>query len=488
MVLGIWFWKQPPQDSKFTRFGKIFLVAHALLALGFYFQSGNSENDAFNDTLNEWEFFHYYLGSKYAPELGYYGLYEAALLADQETWQGYKSSFIRELKTGKIVPITPDILSRAQNYKSRFAPEQWDAFVSDVLYFKTSLFFSGKWDRILQDKGYNATPPWSLVVGLLSQQISISHLNSLQILASLDLILLTFAFLAIFRVFGRVPVCLLLIFLGTHPAMNHSHMKWAYLRMDWLVCLLFSVCALKKRYYGLAGFLTAYAAMTRIFPVVFSFGIAGLWLKYWVQQRKFHPEYSRYLLSFFLTLICLGSLTLFVLGADYCLEFLEKIQIHDQQLSLYRVGFKMVFLGTYQKVEQGNSNYIEKFERSQWLWWGLQIGILVSFFLAIKRFEPEAVQAMGFVPCYFLFAPTFYYAVVLLIPLLFFGIQSSTRSGLFGLILLFFSSLITFLMHDAWGFSCSAQTWYSLSLGSFFVAVWMLPIVWTLIYLIKRFT
>ena len=55
--------------------------------------------------LNAYEFFHYYLGSKYAEELGYTRLYAAALIADDETgrkWD-HPSKMIRNLETGGYV-------------------------------------------------------------------------------------------------------------------------------------------------------------------------------------------------------------------------------------------------------------------------------------------------------------------------------------------------------------------------------------------------
>lgn len=471
-------WKSPPSNSLFIRRGKPILLIHAIFAGILYFQTGSTEEPTKANGFNEWEFFHYYLGAKYAPELGYYGLYEAVILADLELGAPTPPTFIRDLKTGQIIRFSENTRLRAKDYRSRFSPEQWNAFRADVLFFKERLFFTGKWERIVRDKGYNATPVWSLVVGLLSNSFSIQHPVSRQFLASLDLIMLALALLLIFRFFGMAPLCLIILFLGTHPAMSHSHLKWAYLRLDWLVCLLFSVCALKKRYFGLAGALTAYASLMRIFPITFTLGIGTLWLIHRIRERKWHPEYSRYLGVFFFTLLLLIGLTTFTLGTTYAHEFVTKIQTHDHQLSLYRVGFKMVFLGTYQKVEEGNHNYIQKLERTRVLWWTLQLVVFAFFVVAICRLEtlkfgPEAVQSFSFVLCYFLFAPTFYYMVILLIPLLFFLVQPISGSTLIGIFCLFLSSFLTFLFHDAWGYSCSAQTWYSLSTGTFVVTLWM---------------
>lgn len=52
------------------------LGAGAILAIGNYTDFGRWPQGS---CLNGWEFFHYYLQSKYAAEARYTGLYEAAL-------------------------------------------------------------------------------------------------------------------------------------------------------------------------------------------------------------------------------------------------------------------------------------------------------------------------------------------------------------------------------------------------------------------------
>jgi len=58
------------------------LAATAAFSVPVYF---NFFNYHFGGFVNPHEFFHYYLGSKYAREVGYFDLYNAALVADAET-------------------------------------------------------------------------------------------------------------------------------------------------------------------------------------------------------------------------------------------------------------------------------------------------------------------------------------------------------------------------------------------------------------------
>jgi hypothetical protein len=62
------------------------LAVAAVLSVAVYLDFGVFRYGTY---LNEWDFYHYYLGSKYAPELGYTRLYGATLLADRESGQRY---------------------------------------------------------------------------------------------------------------------------------------------------------------------------------------------------------------------------------------------------------------------------------------------------------------------------------------------------------------------------------------------------------------
>ncbi len=73
------------------------------------------------------EFTHYYLGSKYFPELGYGSLYTAMLEAEQESTGALSVEEARDLSTNHVVPAS-DLLNRAGEVKARFTPERWSQF------------------------------------------------------------------------------------------------------------------------------------------------------------------------------------------------------------------------------------------------------------------------------------------------------------------------------------------------------------------------
>src|SRR5262245_65092133 len=79
------------------------------------------------------EFFHYYLGAKYVPELGYTGLYDCVAAVDVERGKSYEIStyWIRDLRTNEL-RRGPENLDYAAQCRNRFSPERWAAFKADT--------------------------------------------------------------------------------------------------------------------------------------------------------------------------------------------------------------------------------------------------------------------------------------------------------------------------------------------------------------------
>jgi hypothetical protein len=235
----------------------------------------------YDSYLNAYEFYHYYIGTKYAREVGYSEMYMASLVADSETgmkWN-HKSGTVTDLAVGKKVS-SKKVLADAETYKSRFTPERWEEFKKDIVWFKERMVTS-RWSGVLRDKGYNGTPVWTMLVGgLLSNRISTDNEGGMMMLALLDPLLILITFLMVSWAFGFRTSFLMLVFLGTNYMMKYWHMKGAYLRTDWVMCMVMTVCLLRKKHFTLAGALMGYATLSRIFPAVLLFGIGArfFWL------------------------------------------------------------------------------------------------------------------------------------------------------------------------------------------------------------------
>ena len=272
-----------------------FLAFAALLAVENY---RATDYFRYGSYLNAYEFYHYYLGSKYARELGYTRLYAASLIADDETGRkwAHKTGTIRDLSTGGYVDHKK-VLQNRDEVKKHFTPPRWEEFKKDIRWFKGRMV-AARWGGVLRDKGYNGTPVWGMVVGsLLTNRISTDSGAGMMFLALLDPLLIALAFGAVVWAFGPRAACMFLLLLGTHYMMKWWHMKGALLRTDWVMCAVISVCCMKRGRHGAAGGFLAFAVLSRIFPAVLLFGPGARWTSQLLGHRLAlsHPAFAAWM-------------------------------------------------------------------------------------------------------------------------------------------------------------------------------------------------
>lgn len=274
ILLAVWrtVWKDSAVFVKGMS-SALFLILAVLSALNYF----NFAEWRANDFFNAYEFYHYYIGSKYAPEVGYMGMYEASLVADEETGLMYnnRKGGIRNLTTGRYYSSREEALKRADEVRGWFSEDRWEEFRDDIAFFKAKLK-SSRWNGVLRDKGYNATPVWTAIVGGgLSTIVSTDNEQGMYLLAMLDVFLIIAAALCVMWAFGPNAALMMLIVLGTSYVMKYSHMKGAYLRTDFTMSVIIAICLIKKDYYKVAGAFTAYSIMSRVFPAALLFGIGA---------------------------------------------------------------------------------------------------------------------------------------------------------------------------------------------------------------------
>lgn len=254
-------------------------ISSLLAVCNYVFFEENLGFFRFNSFFNAYEFYHYYIGTKYAGEVGYTHMYSATLVADDETGMKfkYKPATIRNLATGDHSLTVKQVLADRDKYKALFSQERWAEFVQDIQWFKNlDQMPVSRWSGMLRDKGYNSTPVWSMVAGgLFSNRFSTRHPWQMMFLALLDPILIAIATGLVVWAFGPRAAMYMLVLLGTHYVMHWWHMKGAFLRTDFAMCLVMTVCLVKKEQFALAGALTGWAILSRVFPVVFLFGIGA---------------------------------------------------------------------------------------------------------------------------------------------------------------------------------------------------------------------
>src|SRR6185312_3966071 len=81
--------------------------------------------------VHRWEQYHFYFGSKYLPEIGYFNLYKATILADRESAHavGYVKT-TRDLTTFDEVPVE-SALANAAEVRGAFSDARWESFKRD---------------------------------------------------------------------------------------------------------------------------------------------------------------------------------------------------------------------------------------------------------------------------------------------------------------------------------------------------------------------
>ena len=430
-----------------------------LLAFGVY-TNNNWEKRRY---FNPYEFFHYYVGSKYAAELGYTRLYAAALLVDRENDKGLATDVIRDLATTELVSAR-EALRDAPAIRAAFTPERWREFTQDVRFFQRELD-PAMWQRLLIDKGYNATPAWTLVGGTLADAVPTGSRAGLRLLVGIDIFLLGSAFLCVALTFGWRAAALGLALFFTHYCSSHAHMRAAFMRTDWVAALLFAVCASKAGRPALAGALVAWAALSRIFPVLFVAGALVRLLDGVLRRRTVARGPARFLGSFALTAGVLVVASIVHGGMGAWSSFFDKIVQHDLTPASDTVGFRDLFLWTAGAAASEGHELRARFEEQALLWWTLQ-ALFVALWAWVVRKRPEhEALALGFVLVWCLTAPAYYYYVVLLVPFLFLVEHMERPGRAFGLALLFATTLVARWVHPGREMTLDSSFALSCALG-----------------------
>ena len=169
-------------------------VGLAVVAVAAYFNFGDFRYPRY---VHEHEVFHYFVGAKYFPELGYDRLYDCATAAEAEAGfvERIELRSQRDLRTNALVKGT-DILERSADCRASFGAERWKAFVHDVSWFAAGRDVED-WHRVLRDHGFNATPTWIALAAPIARSLPAADWSIGTIVAPLDPLLLALAFAAV---------------------------------------------------------------------------------------------------------------------------------------------------------------------------------------------------------------------------------------------------------------------------------------------------
>jgi hypothetical protein len=401
LVLG-WWLKRTGRGRRWSRARQAALALLAILSFGSYY------NFFLSTTLHKHEFFHYYLGAKYSPELGYLGIYRCSMAAAfeqgfQERDPLFRVTDLRDNETRMFWALAP----RAPRCDGAFSPARWEAFKTDIARFREII--GPKWRRVLADHGYNPTPIWTLIARPLTGLFP-AEASSLWILARLDLVLLLSLFAAVGWAFGFEAACVAAIAWGANPNTGYRWIGDAFLRNVWLWSAMLGLCLLRKGKPAGAGALLTLSSLLRIFPALFVFGYALRQLRLWIRSRTLEAGFRRFLVSSLLTalLLGLGAMAVAGRGPGVYLEFSRRLALQVDFVPDNGFGLRHLLAYTREKpkpevldgVRTLRMSSIQQLRRERLaehriLYWGAMAAFLALFWRASRSAQDWEAAAMG---------------------------------------------------------------------------------------------
>jgi hypothetical protein len=315
-------------------------AALAVMAVGAYFRFGDL---GYSEFYHRWEFYHYYMGSKYNREIGYERLYNCTAVAQSELGQNMlnevRARKLRDLAIDVLTPSQP-ILEHPEDCKSHFTPERWEAYKRDVVWFRNSSNLQ-YWNDMQKDHGYNPPPVWT-VMGHFLGSFNPAGDKFFKLLGMLDPLFFLGMFTAVYWAFGWRVCSVALIFWGCQLPAEYFWTGGAFMRQDWLFYLVLSGCLIRKRYFMLGGAAFAYSTLLRVFPGPLVAGWVVVMAAYFWKHKRLAPSHIRLVSGGLIATVILVSISLGVAGKHSYQDFWKHINVHNVTLLTNNMGLQTV--------------------------------------------------------------------------------------------------------------------------------------------------
>ena len=411
--------------ASWLRFGQLHVVAvRASEAAG----AARAER---RDNLQFHEFFHYYLGAKYFPELGYLGLYDCTALADRETAEQDgarpRIAFVRDLADVLAEKTAAAARSDcALRQRLRFADARWAAFKVDLRALQR-LAPDAWWQDVVDDKGLNP-PPTSLLLGsAVANAIPIraAGLPTYLIVTSLDLLLVCGSFLALRSSFGGSAAALAAVTFGASFIASYGWLGGAVLRFTWVAALVFGLAAMGRGRWLLAGLLLGWSVCDRVFPAGFAVGAALPLAASSLQRARDRGPLARYALGLGLAMGIAGLASVAAFGVEDWRVFATRLARDAHVHNVLHIGLDKIL--TYRAWTPQDFPDLASFrqwnERIDATWARLRVAagllqaaaMMAAGLAAARRRPVEASVLFGVLAMFTLASPSNYYYVVLAI-------------------------------------------------------------------------
>ncbi|HKA89228.1 MAG TPA: glycosyltransferase family 87 protein [Haliangiales bacterium] len=263
----------------------------AALSVSAFLNFGELHGDG--NLVHPWEQYHFFLGSKYLREVGYFDLYTATILADREgTHRLDRVSRTRDLRTFDEVDVDR-ALADAATVRARFSDARWEEFKAD---WASLSRWPAPWNAIVADHGNSGSPAWA-VAALPFVELFGASPTGQTLLGCLDLVLMAVMFVFLFRAFGGEAAAVGLIVWSLTP-FSFDFLAGSILRWDWLFAVGMAFACWRRERPLLAGACLGYAAAAKLFPLFFAVAL-GVWLVIdSFRRRRLDPQLPRFVAGF----------------------------------------------------------------------------------------------------------------------------------------------------------------------------------------------
>ncbi|MFZ2523333.1 MAG: hypothetical protein WAW92_03015 [Minisyncoccia bacterium] len=390
-----------------------------------------------------WGFIHYFLGAKYYNEIDYFSFYECNTEAGVGNINWNENSAVRDLRSYKIISLS----NLPTCNKSNFQEERWQEYKGDVDFaYKTERVWGAeKTLELITDKGFNATPFWSVSANAFLKIFPVWFLIDLDLLLLLASIALIWYFLG--EKIAQITSLFVLLYFGTFLYLGGQFMQYI-----WFFFLVGSILLWHRERPSLSGIASGLSIGLYSFPIFFSipFFIYVLRGPYKIKNNP----YFKFTISCIATLLfCFTIGSMSTHGTKAWSTWFDKISIHSQYLKgeIFNMGLPVFSSTVFTKYERTYSSYEDVFPQTQeqlqtyyqikYFVWFVALSLLVWWLRILWTTKEKSLFGYGYIPLYLLTALSpFYHLSIALLPIMFWDASKSVKRyigwGIFALILL----------------------------------------------------
>ncbi len=409
-------WMQPRADAAALWSRRTLQLLMLALCLAATLNYGRYGMKLIRDRIDVYDVIHYYLGPKYFDELGYFDLYAACIIADEEAGKYFKPApptYQHQDINGYEIRPYRAALERTDEIKSKFEGDRWDGFVHDFTTLQREFYGLEKkyWYQLINDHGFNGTPGWS---GYAAPIVNLVDADQVKLICYIDIGLLLVAIGVAWWAFGGWSAAFLFFFILTTYSTRWPTISWAIMRYDYAAALIMAVSFVKKGRPLLAGIFAGHTAAMRIFPATFFFGpgVQGAW------KALRHRKLDMFAVLFFVGVVgWVGALQLNFaaqFGGEHIAQHWKGMTDHmePENLSSRRLGMAIALAYRGEIDEPWSFKRIDRVERQEPIRKGIALVVLLALGWALRKCDRAEAYAMGFIAFFALATASYYYFIV----------------------------------------------------------------------------